>query len=602
MSESRTASLRTRNTTLRPFATARSFVIVVGSLMLALAAAIPSQEYSRYLSGGSKDLSWGPAFFRTLLAFHAVVLLFLAVKWKDFFVLKPVSSAGSPIGARVYVSLVLISAIGLALRLWNLNSPPWIDEVMTLVDFVRHPVNEIVINYSTQNQHMLYSLLARAAFGVFGESIWALRLPAVLFGIGSIWTLFLFGRRLLGVRETLTTCLLMTVSYHHIWFSQNARGYTGLLMMTLLATWSWLEALKGSARKWWIIYGTSVVIGMWIHTTMAFVVASHGLLYLVLLVWPRLSGDSQEHDSLERRAGLKPLICWLISMTATLQLYALSLPEFLRTGLHEESRNSEWTNPLWVLSESIQNLSIGFAGGSIVVLGGAFVIFGWTRIFLRDRRAALLMVLAPIISGLIMLLLGHNLFPRFFFFAMGFGLLILVHGATELPKFLTGSIPLFNRFSRFALPSGFVLSALIIVASIVTVPRNYSLPKQDFVGARDYVDSQLMPGSKAVAVSLAGDMFSKYYALDWPTTRDVSRLDALERESSTVWLVYTMPFEIQAFNPELWLAIKNNYEVVRIFPGTLNGGEVFVCRSLSPDRIRHEPIKTISEYKYSPHP
>jgi hypothetical protein len=35
---------------------------------------------------------------------------------------------------------------------------------------------------------------------------------------------------------------------------------------------------------------------------------------------------------------------------------------------------------------------------------------------------------------------------------------------------------------------------------------------------------------------------------------------------------------VKAFRPELWSMIENDYEIVQVFPGTLNGGEVFVCQ------------------------
>ena len=57
----------------------------------------------------------------------------------------------------------------------------------------------------------------------------------------------------------------------------------------------------------------------------------------------------------------------------------------------------------------------------------------------------------------------------------------------------------------------------------------------------------------------------------------VEQLNELARRNETVWLIYTMPFEIQAFSPELWKTIQNDYETVRSFPGTLNGGDVVVC-------------------------
>ncbi|HEX6127217.1 MAG TPA: glycosyltransferase family 39 protein [Pyrinomonadaceae bacterium] len=552
---------------------------IIGIALVAIALMVPSEQYSLSLSGGSKDLSWGPYLFRALLVFHGVMLIFLATGSLQWLTRSSsVANEKEAINPTTVVALIALSALALILRLWNLNSAPWIDEVLTLVDFVRLPINEIVITFPSQNQHMLYSVLARGAFAIFGEGTGALRLPAVMFGIGSIWALFFFARSVTGTREALLACGLMTVSYHHVWFSQNGRGYTGLLMMTLLATWAWIEAIRQDRWKWWALYIAAIVAGMWIHMTMAFVVASHGLVYALFLVSPKLSGDVGE-TALERRAGVKPLVAWLLSVTVTLQLYALSLPEFIRTGLHEESRGSEWTNPIWVLTESIQNLSIGFGGLAVVSVAAAFVGLGWISIFRRDRRAALLMVLPPFLSGGLMLVLGHNLFPRFFFFAMGFGILIVIHGAFETSHLILRPFGRRVQMPRLAARVGVVSAIFMIAVSLATVPRNYALPKQDFAAARDYVESQLATGSTAVAVNLAGDMFAKYYAPNWTTTRDASELDLLERENDQVWLVYTMPFEIQAFSPDLWKSIQNDFEIVRIFPGTLNGGEVVVCRS-----------------------
>lgn len=551
---------------------------LLGVCLIALAMFFPSADYSLVLTGGTKDLAWGPSLFRALMLFHGVLLVLVATgafTWLRSS--QPTVTTHEKTSAMTWLALVGLTGFALVLRLWSLNSPPWIDEVLTLVDFARLNFGEIVTTFPSQNQHMLYSIAAHTAFTLFGESAWALRLPAVLFGLGSIWTLFFFARHVAGVREALLACALMTVSYHHVWFSQNARGYTGLLMMTLLGTWAWLEALRKDETKWWLLYVGSIVIGMWIHTTMAFVVAAHGLLYVLFLIMPKLSGDS-DGESAERRAGVWPIFAWLLSVTVTLQLYALSLPEFLRTGLHEESRNSEWTNPVWVLTESIQNLSIGFSSIAVLIVGAAFVCFGWLSIFRRDRRAAVLMVLPPILSGGLMLALGHNLFPRFFFFAMGFGILIVIHGALELPKYISASMkrPDLSPVIAWRLGVGFAL--FLIAVSLTTVPRNYALPKQDFIGAKDYVESHLPPNGKAVAVNLAGDMFAKYYAPNWLTTRDASTLDELGQQGNDVWLVYTMPFEIQAFSPELWKKIQDDYDVVQTFPGTLNSGEVVVSR------------------------
>jgi 4-amino-4-deoxy-L-arabinose transferase-like glycosyltransferase len=577
----------------------------VGCSLILFAAAFSNGDYARFLLGeNAKNLSWGPTLFRALLLFHGLLLVSVGVFWKNLGEkrerVSPVDEASESPTFPVFAALSALSAGALILRFFNLNSDLWVDEVYTLLDFVRQPIGEILTSFPSQNQHMLYSILAHASISAFGETAWALRLPSVLFGTASIWALFFLARSLFDTRTAFLACLLMTVSYHHIWFSQNARGYMGLLFFTLLATWFWFEALRKNQWRWWLAYAAAVVLGMWIHMTMAFLVAVHGLVYLAFVFFPKLSGDDCPF-SLERRAGIRPFAAWLLSVSVTLQLYALALPQFLREGLHEESGNSEWTNPLWVVTEILQNLSIGFAGIAAVLGGGLIVAFGCWRLWKQNRRMSLWMILPPVLAGAFMLALGHNLFPRFFFFAMGFGLLIVVRGAAELPAFVAGFFENFQknkiRHSESEIPNpiGFAVVVLMILVSAVTVPRNYALPKQDFSGAKNYVENNRSPDERIVAVTIAGEMYNRYFAPQWAKAETNADLENLQRSDEKIWLIYTLPPEIKAFQPQLWREIEKNYEVVRIFPGTLNGGEIFVCRKRQIKENRDETSRNIGQ-------
>ena len=343
----------------------------------------------------------------------------------------------------------------------------------------------------------------------------------------------------------------MTVSYHHIWFSENARGYMGLMLFTLLATWLWLEAMDGNRWSVWLGYAVAVTLGLWIHMTMLFVVATHGLIFLI--VWLRSGRDPVRLT--------RALAGFALCATFTLQLYALALPEFFRTAAGEVSMPSEWTNPLWVLKEALRNLQVGFAAMSVVVCGGLLVLAGWLDIARRHGRAAWAMVLPALLGGGSMLALGHNLWPRFFFFCMGFALLIVIHGAI-----------------RVSLAAGYAAAALIILASAITVPRCYALPKQDFTGARDYVARQTQPGDAVIAVGLAGHAYGQYYAPSWPVAHTPDELAAIRQAHPHSFLVYTLPIELKAFHPALWQAVQSEYEPVKVFYGSLGGGEVYVCR------------------------
>ncbi len=75
-------------------------------------------------------------------------------------------------------------AVAAALRFYGLGSSLWYDEIVTLVESARRPVLEILTYFPDVNVHPLYSLLAHVSLETFGESNWALRLPACVFGVG----------------------------------------------------------------------------------------------------------------------------------------------------------------------------------------------------------------------------------------------------------------------------------------------------------------------------------------------------------------------------------------------------------------------------------
>lgn len=499
-------------------------------LVLLLAALIPSSAIEAAFGRAPGSLSWGPAMFRILLAFHALLLIL----WRrPALAAQPVANEPIP-----WIPLSALTALALVLRLIHLNSCLWLDEIFAVMENISQPVNVILTSFASQNQHMLFSLMARGCVVLFGLHEWSVRLPAVFFGLASLWALFLLGRRVAGDREALLATALLTVSYHHIWFSQNARGYSGLLFFTLAATWLWLEAGRRASLRLWLLYSFCGALGLWVHLTMAFVLASHALITLA-----------------RRRFDWMPFAAMFLAGTLALQLHALALPEFLRTGLGEVSLPSEWTNPLWVVREALRSLQLGFVSVVVLAVGGAVATIGFCDIHRRDAAAAWSFVLPAILSGGTMLALGHNLWPRFFFFCMGFGVLIAIHGALRLTR---------RPYAAW----------LLIAASALTVPRVYSHPKQDYTGARDYV-AQFH--QSVAAVGLASSAYA-YYAPNWLRPADDPAFLQLYKTNPPPWLVYALPVHLKAWDPQTWRIVQRDYRVVREFPGTLGDGTVYVCR------------------------
>jgi hypothetical protein len=109
------------------------------------------------------------------------------------------------------------------------------------------------------------------------------------------------------------------------------------------------------------------------------------------------------------------------------------------------------------------------------------------------------------------------------------------------------------------------------------------LPKQDFSGAKNYVDINRSPNDQVVVVSLAGVFYDSYLTLPWRVAKTGVELEELQKNVSQTWLIYTLPIEVRAFRPDVWQVIERDYKVVRVFPGTLNGGEIFVCQKRTPE-------------------
>ncbi|MGH7474837.1 MAG: glycosyltransferase family 39 protein [Longimicrobiales bacterium] len=510
----------------------------------------------------------GVLLFRALLLVHAV-LLALAVQ------LRPVV-AGPPLVASVvrepgapsrweWALLGLILLVAEALRLYGLGHGLWFDEIRTLVTYVRLPVREIVATFDSQNQHMLYSLSARAVVAAVGESAWALRLPAVVFGVASLGALYWFGRLIADRREALLAIAFLAVSYHHIWFSQNARGYTGLMLWTVIASGVFLTSLASGGAGGWrlpLAYGASMALAAYTHITALFVMAAHGLVLAVVLWRQRQAG-------LRYASVWQPLLGFVLAGTFTLQLYALVLPQLLGVLLEPTMAavDIEWKDPAWLVAETIRGMAVGVPGGPLMLLLAAVVLGAGGLSYLRQRPVALaVMVLPGVLTAVALLALAHNLWPRFFFSLAGFAVLIVFRGGFSLAEL---ALP-----ARWA-PAATAAAALVILATAPLVVRAWG-PKQDYLAAGEFIRRSQTDGDAVVTIDMSAVPYAPYAGSGWTEVRTARQLQAIERSHSRTWLVYTFAARLAALQPEIWQRVQTEYRTAAEFPGTVSGGTIVV--------------------------
>lgn len=490
---------------------------------------------------------------------------------------------------REWGALALILALALGLRLFKADASLWYDEIFTVVNFVRLPTAQLVSTFDSLNNHMLYSLLAQISVGVLGENPLALRLPAILFGLGSIIVQWRIARRVTGPVSALIIALLLALSYHHVWFSQNARGYTGLLFFCSAATWAFIKGLEKPGWRIWTGYGLLVAAAMYTHMSAGFFFVAHGVVYAWLAGRALLKKDAGAGGRLPGLLNWGPMFGIGLSIFVTLALYFPIISQALST-IHEVSKASaapggaalaEWRNPLRAVAEIGQ--SISSAGPLVPLILVASVLVLSAGIAALYKRAPVLTAIYVVHVPLAMLLLymvGVRIWPRYFFVDIGFIFMALVEGVFVWSRIIAERFrwrdePVFD--APWVARLGVV--AMVLVSAGLLVP-NYLAPKQDFTGARDFLRSYAKPGDSIAAIGLAGYAYSHYYAPEFTAIETGAELEKLrQRTKGHTWMVLAFPHQTLSARPDVQKEMAAHFTDMDTFKGTLGDGQIWTLIS-----------------------
>lgn len=152
---------------------------------------------------------------------------------------------------RVILILSSIILLGGFLRIYNLGSESlWLDEVIS-VSWSKKSVASIVELAGNDVHPPLYFIILHLWMLLFGTSEIAIRALSAIFGIISIFLIYIVGCQLFDRKIGLISSFLLSISYFQIMYSQNARGYSLLLLLTLLSFFFFIKILKSDrVIKW----------------------------------------------------------------------------------------------------------------------------------------------------------------------------------------------------------------------------------------------------------------------------------------------------------------------------------------------------------------
>jgi uncharacterized membrane protein len=460
-----------------------------------------------------------------------------------------------------WTMLALLCAAAIVLRAIGLNGGLWYDEIMTLLQSVRSPLSEIVTEFPGNNQHTLFSVLAHLSVQVFGDHPWSLRLPSLLLGAATVPVLYFFAREFCGRLESLLACLLLATAYHHVWFSQNARGYSALAFLTVLSSWLLLRALRCARTSDAVWYGLAAALGVYAHLTMVFLVISHAVLVAIAaLTWP---AGAPLNPQRRRTAA----VAFVLAAAFTVLLYSPVLLDVKQFFVDRPSPMAVAT-PRWAALELLRGLQIGLGAGLGALVAAAFFASGVWSYVRQSWFIAGLFLLPGVVTVGAAVALQRPIFPRFLFFLIGFGLLIIVRGAFEIGSW-------FHR--RHASRIATLLVGGMAAASLLALIPNYRYPKQDFEGAMHFVDTERTDGEPIATVGLTTPVYRDYYRRTWDPVTSLEELNRLRGRARRVWVVYTLEGYIATDTPELMAALRADCTPARIFRSTVGNGDVTVC-------------------------
>jgi 4-amino-4-deoxy-L-arabinose transferase-like glycosyltransferase len=492
------------------------------------------------------------------------------IPWVKQILLKVKESMVADKRSTIFVGLALL--IGGVLRCWNIDQSFWWDEIWSTMTYAKaQSLWDVVSGLGYYfNNHILYSLIARAFIAVLGESELVARLPAVLMGLLAIVVLFQFGKAFLGIPAGSLASLLLAFSAFHIDHSSEARGYSGLVLFSILSSYYFIKGLKENQFTSWMAYVFFTVLGFYSHVFMFAVSVSQFFSSLIFVGGRKWASCKIEITQRALRSFFLALLCAGIT---TLLIYSPVLPAFFR-NLGRMQVVTVSRVPFMV--SLVQSLFPGCNSSAGGVVYGILFVVGLYCILKKDPTLFLyFLVLCMLPLSLYLVINPMFVFERYFIFTLPAVLLIVSQGIMGLTTRLRGIYK--NGVIVVSL-------ALLVFLQVPAIGTIVSQDRQNYREAIRYVEGEMSDETKDLIFSIgyAGEHF-QYYASDSTivTPETLDELSALMQGKDRLWCLITAwlpdirpPYEdrsLYAETPEqtnLYNYVKKHFVLKKTFFST----------------------------------
>jgi len=155
----------------------------------------------------------------------------------------------------------------------------WRDEVDQW-RFAFQSLDELVANFTRPGWNgPLYSPILRWWIALSGESVFAMRLLSVIWGVLTVSLVIVLAQRITRDRRTAAVAgVLVAFSPYLIWYAQEIKMYTWVPMLVVLALYALDRACRQPRLVWWAVVLVATTLAIYSHILAA-------LLIPVLVIW-----------------------------------------------------------------------------------------------------------------------------------------------------------------------------------------------------------------------------------------------------------------------------------------------------------------------------
>lgn len=180
----------------------------------------------------------------------------------------------------IWLGVLMVIAAGLRMLALGVRSF-WLDEAASSL-LARTDWQTFASAVIHRQANMTFYYLLLRGWLLFGNSETYIRSLSVIFGVAPIPVLYLFGRTMFDHRTARIVALLFTVHAFQIQYSQEARGYSLVLFLTLLSCYFFFQLLSSPNR--WILaaYIVSTALAVYTQVFAAWIVVVQSLFVFLL--------------------------------------------------------------------------------------------------------------------------------------------------------------------------------------------------------------------------------------------------------------------------------------------------------------------------------